>query len=143
MGLFDYFRSSYDLGEGFTDVLCNTKDVNEVIGGTLSSYWLDPHGYLYLIDYRNTRKRIEINKNDPRYIAEKSFLNHQWVPTGLRGRVEAFTLTKSIEIYPQEWDGEWENWPRMQLIFKYGRLVDFEDITERKYETFEDGFLAK
>ena len=27
MGMFDYFRSAYDLGEQFTNVVCQTKDI--------------------------------------------------------------------------------------------------------------------
>ena len=36
MGMFDYFRSSYDLGEQFVDVECQTKDIEDGIGGTMS-----------------------------------------------------------------------------------------------------------
>jgi len=32
MGMFDYFRSSYDLGEQFTNVVCQTKDIEEFGG---------------------------------------------------------------------------------------------------------------
>ena len=44
--MMDFFRSSYDLGEQFTDVELQTKDIEDYgIGGTMSQYWLDPHGY--------------------------------------------------------------------------------------------------
>ena len=53
--MMDFFRSSYDLGEQFTDVELQTKDIEDYgIGGTMSQYWLDPHGYLYYIDYSHT-----------------------------------------------------------------------------------------
>jgi len=32
MGMFDYFRSSYDIGEQFTNVVCQTKDIEDGIG---------------------------------------------------------------------------------------------------------------
>ena len=38
MGMFDYFRSSYDLGEQFTNVVCQTKDIEDGIGGTMTDY---------------------------------------------------------------------------------------------------------
>ena len=46
MGMFDYFRSSYDLGPHCTEVECQTKDMEDGLGGTMSQYWLDPAGYL-------------------------------------------------------------------------------------------------
>ena len=34
--MFDYFRSSYNLGEQFTNVVCQTKDIEDGIGGTMT-----------------------------------------------------------------------------------------------------------
>ncbi len=129
--MFDYFRSSYDLGEKFTNVLCQTKDIEEGIGGTLTDYWLDPNGVLWYPDYRGTNTYEIIEEDDPRYDPKKLFLNFEWVPTGNRGSYKPHLITKYVEVYPATWEGHWEDWPRCRLHFKYGRLVDYEDFTGR------------
>ena len=127
MGMFDYFRSSYDLGEGFTDVRCQTKDmeIGIGIGGTMSQYWLSPAGHLYLMSYRNTHTFEIIKEDDPEYNESMKFLNYRWVPTGEHGRVEPCHITAYVEVYPEQWDGEWEEWPRLKLHFKSGKLVEY------------------
>ena len=125
MGMFDYFRSSYDLGDGFTDVQCQTKDMEAGIGGTMSQYWLSPAGHLYLMSYRGTHNFETIEEGDPEYNESMKFLNYRWVPTGLHGRVEPYHITAYIEVYPEQWDGEWEEWPRLKLHFKSGKLVEY------------------
>lgn len=131
MGMFDYFRSSYDLGEQFTDVVCQTKDIEDGIGGTMTDYWLDPAGQLWYPDYKGTSTFEEITKDDPRYDPERRFLNFEWIPTGEHGRYQPVYITKYVEIYPESWEGEWEDWPRLRLHFKYGILQDYEDVTGR------------
>ncbi len=132
MGMFDYVRSSYDLGEQFTGVELQTKDIEDYgIGGTMSDYWLDPHGYLYFIDYSQTSDFVELKEGDDGYDDEKLFLNFRWIPNGNKGKVRPWMITKYIEVYPAKWDGEWEDCPRCRIHFKYGRLMDFEDVTGR------------
>ena len=133
MGMFDYFRSSYDLGEEFTDVECQTKDIEDGIGGTMSHYWLDPAGYLYIIDYSHTADFVELYPGDEGYNEDKKFLNFHWQPNGTKGKVSPYLLTKYIEVYPSGWKGEWEDWPRLRIHFKYGRLMDCDIITGRTY----------
>jgi hypothetical protein len=127
MGMFDYFHSSYDLGEGFTGVLCQTKDIEDGIGGTMTNYWLDPNGCLWHPDYAGTHTFETIEEDDPRY-SEKKFLNFEWVPTGEHGKYRPHLLTKYIEIHPATWRGEWEDWPRMTLHFKSGKLVEYRRL---------------
>ena len=130
MAMFDYFRSSYDLGEQFTDVELQTKDIEDFgIGGTMSQYWLDKAGYLYYIDYSHTADFEVINEFDEDYNDLHKWCNFKWVPNGNHGKVSPVYLTKYIEVYPSIWDGEWKDWPRLRLHFKYGRLVDYDDIT--------------
>lgn len=129
--MFDYFRSSYDLGPDFTEVECHTKDIEDGIGGTMTQYWLDPHGYLYYIDYAHTADLVFYDKEDPEYDSEHQWRNFEWKPNGNHGKVSPYLLTKYIEVYPSKWDGAWEDWPRLQIHFKYGRLLDFEDVTGR------------
>jgi hypothetical protein len=123
--MFDYFRSSYDLGEQFTNVICQTKDIEDGIGGTMTDYWLDPAGQLWYPSYCDTHTFHEIEEDDPRY-SEKGFLNFEWVPTGAHGKYQPCMITKYIEIHPERWDGTWEDWPRCKLHFKRGQLMDFE-----------------
>jgi hypothetical protein len=129
--MFDYVRSSYDLGEHFTNVVCQTKDIEDGIGGTLTTYWLDPNGVLWCPDYTGTNTFEIIPEDDPRYDADRKFLNFEWIPTGQRGKYQVHPITKYIEIYPEGWKGEWEDWPRLRLHFKNGVLQDYEDVTGR------------
>jgi hypothetical protein len=129
MGMFDYFRSSYDLGEQFTNVVCQTKDIEEGIGGTMTDYWLDPNGVLWYPNYTGTNTFEIIPQDDPRYDPNKKFLNFEWVPTGAHGKLQQHPITKYIEIHPANWKGAWEDWPRLKIHFKRGILQDYEEIT--------------
>ena len=131
MGMYDYFRSSYDLGEQFTNVVCQTKDIEEGIGGTMTDYWLDPAGVLWYPNYSGTNTFEIIEEDDPRYDPNKKFLNFEWVPTGAKGRLQMHPITKYIEIYPENWKGPWEDWPRLRLHFRYGKLQDYMEVTGR------------
>ena len=130
MGMFDYFRSSYDLGEQFTNVVCQTKDIEDGIGGTMTDYWVDPVGQLWYPNYRDTHTFEEIKEDDPRY-NEKGFLNFEWVPTGQHGKYQPHCITKYVEVYPANWKGKWEDWPRLRIHFKRGIIQEYEDITGR------------
>jgi len=131
MGMFDYVRSSYDLGEHFTNVECQTKDIEDFYSGTMSHFWIDPAGYLWCGDYKGTSTFETIEEDDPRYNSKHPFLNFEWIPTGQHGRYHVHPITKYVEIYPATWDGEWEDWPRLRLHFKHGKLIDFENVTGR------------
>ena len=131
MGMMDYFRSSYDLGEHFTSVVCQTKDIEDGIGGTLTTYWLDPKGVLWCPDYRGTSTFEIIEKDDPRYSTKHQFLNYEWIPTGQHGKYQVHPITKYVEIYPERWKGEWEDWPRCRIHFKCGKLMDYEVFTRK------------
>jgi hypothetical protein len=131
MGMFDYFRSSYDLGEQFTNVVCQTKDIEEGIGGTMTDYWLDPAGKLWCPQYHDTHTFEEISKDDERYNDRLGFLNFEWIPTGVHGKFKLHEITKYIEVYPSGWKGDYNAWPRLKLHFKRGILQDCEDVTGR------------
>ena len=132
MGMFDYLRSSYDLGEQFTNVVCQTKDIEEFgIGGTMTDYWLDPAGRLWCPQYHGTHTFEEIPEDDERYSEKLRFLNFEWIPTGKHGVYKPHEITKYIEIYPADWNGTWEDWPRLRLHFRYGILQEYTDITGR------------
>ena len=128
MGMMDYVRSSFDLGEHFTNTRCQTKDIDN----TMTDYWLSPSGQLYIIDYSHTADFVELKEGDEGYNAEVPLFNFQWIPNGTHGKVSPFYLTKYISIYPEQWEGEWEQWPTLKLHFKYGKLMDYEDITGQR-----------
>lgn len=131
MGMMDYVRSSYDLGEQFTNTRLQTKDIEDGIGGTLSQYWISPDGVLYYIDYSHTADFVIINEGDEDYEEDHKWRNFKWVPNGNHGKIRPWMITKYIEVYPEDWKGKWEDWPRLKLHFRYGKLMDYEDITGR------------
>ena len=107
MGMFDYFRSSYDLGEQFTEVELQTKDIEDFgIGGTMSQYWLDKAGYLYYIDYSHTADFEVINEFDEDYNDLHKWCNFQWVKNDNHGKVKPWLITKYVEVYPSNWEGK-------------------------------------
>jgi hypothetical protein len=127
--MYDTIRSSYNLGEQFTDVELHTKDIEEGIGGTMSHYWLSPDGHLYYIDYSGTADFVEIKEGDEDYNENLKFFNFKWVPNGNKGKITPWILTKYVEVYPADWKGAWEDQPRLLIHFKYGKLMEYEDIT--------------
>jgi len=131
MGMFDYVRSSYDLGEQFTNTRLQTKDIEDGIGGTMSQYWISPDGVLYHIDYSNTSGFVVIEEGDEDYQETYKWRNFKWVPNGNHGKISPHMITKYVEVYPEDWKGKWEDWPRLKLHFRYGKLMDYEDITGR------------
>jgi len=131
MGMMDFVRSSYDLGEQFTNTRLQTKDIEDGIGGTMSQYWISPDGVLYYIDYSHTADFVELKEGDEGYNEERKFFNFQWVPNGNHGKISPCMLTKYVEVYPEQWGGAWEDWPRLKLHFRYGKLMDYENITGR------------
>ena len=129
MGLFDYLRSSYDLGPQFTETELNTKDIEEGYGGTMTHYYLDKSGLLWYPDYTGTSTFEEIPKDDERYSDKHLFLNFEWISTGQRGKYKVHPITKYISVYRSGWTGEWNAWPTLRLHFIQGKLQDYEDIT--------------
>lgn len=129
--MYDYVRSSYDLGEEFTNVELQTKDIEDYIGGTMTNYWIDPVGRLWKSDYIGTHNFEIIDEEDPRYNSKLKFLNFEWIPTGKHGKLSLYEITKYVEVYPSNWKGEYKYWPTLRLHFKRGILIDYEDITKR------------
>ena len=130
MGMFDCVRSSYPLGEDFSGN-CQTKDIEEGIGGTMSQYWICPDGQLYLIDYSHTADFVELKEGDEGYDEKHLWSNFQWVPNGTRGKVRPMNLTKYVIIYPENYEGDWIDCPDCRLHFKDGVLQDYEMMSRR------------
>ena len=129
MGMFDWVKSSYPLPEEFMGI-CQTRDMDD-FGGSMSNYWIDPAGYLWVGTYAETHTFEVYEEDDPRYDPKFRWTNHEWVPTGKHGKFQVHPLTRYLEIYPAEWGGKWETWPRCRLHFKSGKLQDFEVTTGR------------
>ena len=132
MGLFDYVRSSFDLGPQFTDVELQTKDMEKGLGGTMSHYWICPAGYLYMIDYSHTADFVELQEGDEGYNSDKKFLNFTWKRNGVRGAVRPVMLSEYVRVYPGTWEGRYEDWPTLQLHLHYGKLMGYENITGQR-----------
>jgi len=131
MSLFDYFRSSYNLGEQFTNILCQTKDIEDGISGTMTHYWLDPKGVLWYPDYTGTQTFYEVEEGDPEYNEKFKFFNFKYKPNGVHGKYIPHRITKYVEVYPVDWKGDWHDWPRMRLHLIDGKLQDFKEIKRR------------
>jgi len=129
MGMFDYVRSSYDLGEHFTNVECQTKEIDDYYSGTMSHYWIDPAGYLWCGDYLGTSSMKIYEEGHPNYNSERSWLNFAWIPTGVHGKYRVHMITKYVEIYPAQWGGHYDDWPRCRIHFKDGKVVEYEHVT--------------
>jgi hypothetical protein len=127
--MFDWVRSSYDLGPQLTNVECQTKDIEEGYGGTMTHYWISPDGYLYVIDYSHTSDLKMYEPGDPEYNEERAWMNFEWIPNGSHGKVRVHPITKYIEIHTSHWGGAWETWPRAKIHFKHGKLQDYDPIT--------------
>lgn len=130
MGMFDYVRSSYPLGEAFTDTECQTKDMERGIGGTMSHYWIDPAGKLWRVDYRDAFDFGE----DPDWVDDgrtvSALFKYKFLPNGKHGKLVPQYLTDYVCIYPAQWGGEWKDWPTCRVHFVNGVIQNYENITK-------------
>jgi hypothetical protein len=111
MGMYDTIRSSYNLGEEFTDVELQTKDIDSC----LDFYWIDPSGKLWVID---TRRTVDLKETG------KPFPIFNWVTNGNHGKVKRVYITEYINVYRN-------HLKLCKIHFKNGVLQDFE-IMDRK-----------
>ena len=82
MSYYDTVRSSYDLGPGFKKEL-HTKDLDN----DCSTYWIDPNGCLYHLDYSHTQS-IKFGEHNFELIKSN------------KGRVSPCIFSGEIEVYP-------------------------------------------
>ena len=128
MGMFDYFMSSFQLGEQFTNKLCQTRDFEEDIGGTMDFYWLDPAGQLWYIDVSSTQRVEVLEPGHPNYSPSAPWANFEWHPTGINGKVKPLRITKPISIVPSSADWSAHNIYKLRLHFVEGVLTYPEDL---------------
>lgn len=124
MGLFDYFRSSYDLGPDFTDVECQTKDIEE-LGGFMSFYWLSPDGHLYSPDFGGT---YDYHLDSPETYSGSSFNAFKVVGNGKNGAMKPAYITRKIKIISSRLATEFWEVPEMELEFREGKLVSYSQL---------------
>ena len=122
MGMFDRIRCSYPINEHFNNNMLQTKGLTN----TMSEYWISPAGELYEIDECMTADFVELDDE-----SLPPWATFQWVPNGNHGKISPCMITKYIEVYPPTWDGQWEDWPRCRIHFKYGRVVEYEHTTRQ------------
>ena len=127
MGLYDEIRSSYDLGEQFTDVEMQTKG----LACAMCRYWISPDGCLYELTYRETHDFVELKEGDDGYNDEFALFNFHWKPTGKHGKVEPCYVTDYVRAYPARWDGPYDDCPEVIIHFKHGKVIDYETLTKR------------
>ena len=125
MGMFDTVRCDYPIGPAFEGE-CQSKEFDKFVGGTMSFYYIDPHGYLFDVDTRGTWEWVR-NPLGPR----------PWpytkIQTGRKGRLRALThYTDYVTIYPSHWDGSWTDWPEARLHIVNGKI---QSVTHSTPET--------
>jgi len=125
MGMFDYLKCSTNIGP-LTNIECQTKDIEECIGGTMSFYWVDPVGALWYVDYSDTAD-FAINDEEGLPIWRRMKV----VPNGRHGKVTRCNLTKYIVVYSSKAspDGLLD-WDYCRLHFVDGILEDFKYINK-------------
>ena len=115
MGMFDQIRNDYKpLGPEFQGVL-QTKDLDNL----MDWYYIDPSGKLSLVEYSGTQDFV------PRECNDRMFPLMNWKPNGNHGRVMACTLTDTVVVYPEKWDGDWNQQPECCIHFVNGQIRNF------------------
>ena len=118
MGMYDNIISSYPLGDRYTGVQCQTKDIDPEWYGTMSQYWISPNGELFIISFTDVFEFVR-SENRP--------FGFDRVPTGKHGRVRPVELTSYIHIYPEKESLAEVNWRKLRLHFIDGKLMEFEE----------------
>ena len=122
--MFDYVKCSASIG-ALTDVVCQTKTVEKVIHGTMSFYWIDPSGQMYIVDYTGTTDFRENCDSDDAPI----WLHYHMVPSGNKGKVSPYLLTGDVVIYDSVTQADGYNeWTYCKLQIEEGILQNFRYI---------------
>jgi len=131
MGMFDVVRTNFPFGKDF-ERTNQTKDMEEGYGGTLTNYWIDPAGRLWYPDYKGTSILEVYDEGHPKYNPELKFMNYEWIPTGKKGKLVHHNITKYVEIYPENWEGDYDEWPRCRIDFVGGVVQDYKTFPRNK-----------
>lgn len=121
MGLFDYVRNTdHRLGPQFYFTTLHTKDLDCL----MHQYWISPIGQLFEIDTKMTVDLVDNPSfNEELQIAHKEWIPpYIYVPNGNHGKVRPCYITKTVEVYPEIWNGEHKDWPTRILVFRFGKI---------------------
>ena len=122
MGMFDTIRSSYDLGPGFYNKELQTKDLDNLC----ETFWLDPAGRLYKIDYAGTQDWIKTPEDE----VKNPFDLYRTVPNGQHGKVTPYIMNGTIEVVPSRWEAYYASVPRKLVTFVDGVVSVESDRSE-------------
>ena len=106
MGLYDTVYSNYDLGPGFWNKELRTHNLN----GYLSYFWIDPKGYIWMVDHGGT---YDFDYSEKFSIIKNS--NH--------GKVSPFFFSGELEFYPSRWKAYYAPTPSINVLFSDGKVV--------------------
>ena len=116
MGMFDYVRCDYPVTPEINQHECQTKDMDE-FGGTMSHYYIDPSGHVWLIDYRGTTEWVR----DPTKPKPWPYVRLQ---PGKKGKVTPVYITDYVSIYPSNSGSSiWGPIARLHIV--NGRVQSF------------------
>lgn len=128
MGMFDSVISHYPLFGYPWDLDLQTKSFDCL----MSTFWIDPEGRLFEIDYSYTHDWVETPQEERRGL----FDSHKVIPNGNRGKVRPVAYWGHIHIYPGKTvnrpghDGQYL-WIEKTLIFKAGQITHSLDTPKR------------
>lgn len=135
MGMYDYVRCDYMLTPEFSGE-CQTKDINGDIGGTMSTYYIDPAGRLWYIDYYGTTEYVLDNTKPKPWPYVR-------LQTGKRGKVKFMSnFTNYLTIYPSSPKGSWKLWTEARLHIVQGKIQTFKIIKRENYVKGYDRFQS-
>lgn len=112
MGMFDTIYCSCDIGTSFFNKELQTKDLECFLG----TFWIDPIGQLFEIDYSGTYDFVKKENNDGLWF------DFDKVRSGKNGRVRPYVITELVEVYPAKWDCYYAPFPRIKILFIDGMI---------------------
>ena len=118
--MFDIIHSSFDFGDGRTNVIYGTTD----LGCALLYLWISPGGQLYKRDTSTCYKRTEIYPGNKAYDHKFPWRNVHWEPTGDRGKMTPSNLSARLNLYEMVNDSP-DHSTAVMCHFEKGLLVGF------------------
>lgn len=118
--MFDTIHSSFDFGDGRTNVIYATRD----LGNSLLYFWLSPSGQLFKRQLQMCHRRVETYPGHPQYDHKYSWKNVHYEPTGENGKMTPSSLTAYLDIY-QLIDNSLDHSTSVRVHFIKGLLVGF------------------
>jgi hypothetical protein len=122
--MFDYVRSSFNLGDDLTDVELQTKDLVCL----MEDYWISPAGELFTIDYSDVSDLI------PEPDSTNKFFPYKSVPNGNHGKVTPSLHTGDVRLYRSNSAG---NFVEITVTFLKGKVYELSTptllVNERQY----------